>query len=91
MDRRRFLLTSLAGALVAPLAIEAQQTGKVYRLAIVYPAGSVEQITEQYCFLNCDGLATSKARICWWSGGRAVDAVNAIRMSPGKSLRSSLT
>jgi putative tryptophan/tyrosine transport system substrate-binding protein len=46
MDRRRFLLTSLAGALAAPLAIEAQQTGKVYRLAIVYPAGSVEQITE---------------------------------------------
>ena len=26
MDRRRFLLTSLAGALAAPLAAEAQQT-----------------------------------------------------------------
>ena len=46
MDRRRFLLASLAGALAAPLAIEAQQTGKVYRLAIVYSAGSVEQIPE---------------------------------------------
>ena len=30
MDRRRFLLTSLAGALAAPLAAEAQQAGKVY-------------------------------------------------------------
>ena len=29
VDRRRFLLTSLAGALAAPLAAEAQQTGKV--------------------------------------------------------------
>jgi len=29
MDRRRFLLTSLAGALTAPLAAGAQQPGKV--------------------------------------------------------------
>lgn len=29
MDRRRFLLTSLAGALAAPLAAQAQQAGKV--------------------------------------------------------------
>jgi putative ABC transport system substrate-binding protein len=32
MDRRRFLLTSLAGALAGPLAAAAQQTGKVYRV-----------------------------------------------------------
>ena len=32
MNRRRFLLTSLAGALTAPLAAEAQQPAKVYRL-----------------------------------------------------------
>jgi hypothetical protein len=31
MDRRRLLLTSLAGALAAPLAVEAQQAGKVPR------------------------------------------------------------
>jgi putative ABC transport system substrate-binding protein len=32
MHRRRFLLTSLAGVLAAPLAVEAQQAAKVYRL-----------------------------------------------------------
>jgi putative tryptophan/tyrosine transport system substrate-binding protein len=32
MDRRRFLLTSLAGALAAPLGAGAQQAGKVYRI-----------------------------------------------------------
>ena len=30
MDRRRFLLTSLAGALIAPLGSEALQGGKVH-------------------------------------------------------------
>ena len=35
MDRRRFLLTSLVGALAAPLGAEAQQPGKVYRVGIL--------------------------------------------------------
>jgi putative tryptophan/tyrosine transport system substrate-binding protein len=35
MDRRRFLLTSLAGALAAPLAAGAQQGGKVHRIAFL--------------------------------------------------------
>ena len=35
MDRRRFLLTSLAGALAAPLAAEAQHPGKIYRIGIL--------------------------------------------------------
>ena len=35
MDRRRFLLTSLAGALAAPLAAEPQQAGKVYRVGFL--------------------------------------------------------
>jgi putative tryptophan/tyrosine transport system substrate-binding protein len=42
MDRRRFLLTSLAGALAAPLAVEAQ-AGKVPRIAFLTttsPGGS---------------------------------------------------
>jgi hypothetical protein len=35
MDRRRFLLTSLAGALAAPLAVEAQPSGRVDRIGIL--------------------------------------------------------
>jgi putative tryptophan/tyrosine transport system substrate-binding protein len=35
MDRRRFLLTSLAGAFVAPLAAGAQHAEKVYRLGVL--------------------------------------------------------
>ena len=35
MDRRRFLLTSLAGALAAPLGAEAQQVGKMYRVGVL--------------------------------------------------------
>jgi len=37
VDRRRFLLTSVAGALATPLAAEAQQAGKVYRLGLLQP------------------------------------------------------
>jgi hypothetical protein len=43
MDRRRFLLISLAGVLAAPLAAEAQPTGKVPRIAFLttkVPSGS---------------------------------------------------
>jgi putative ABC transport system substrate-binding protein len=35
MDRRRFLLTSLAGAIAAPLAAEAQQGGQVARIGVL--------------------------------------------------------
>jgi putative ABC transport system substrate-binding protein len=38
MDRRRFLLVSLAGALVAPLAAAAQPAGKVYRIGFLSPS-----------------------------------------------------
>jgi putative ABC transport system substrate-binding protein len=38
MDRRHFLLTSLAGALAGPLAAGAQQAVKVYRLGILSSA-----------------------------------------------------
>jgi putative ABC transport system substrate-binding protein len=37
MDRRRFLLTSLAGALAAPLAAEPQQPGRLWRIGILSP------------------------------------------------------
>jgi putative tryptophan/tyrosine transport system substrate-binding protein len=39
MDRRRFLLTSLAGVLAAPFAAAAQQAGKVYRVGILSAGG----------------------------------------------------
>jgi hypothetical protein len=35
VDRRRFLLTSLAGALAVPLGVQAQRAGKVYRIGIL--------------------------------------------------------
>jgi putative ABC transport system substrate-binding protein len=38
MDRRRFLLTSVAGALAAPLVASAQQAGKVYRVGTLHSA-----------------------------------------------------
>jgi hypothetical protein len=38
MDRRRFLLTSLADALAAPVSGEAQQAVKVARLGVISPA-----------------------------------------------------
>jgi putative ABC transport system substrate-binding protein len=38
MDRRGFLLTSLAGAVAAPLAAGAQQAGKVWRVGLLRPA-----------------------------------------------------
>jgi putative ABC transport system substrate-binding protein len=37
MDRRRFLLTSLAGVLASPLAAEAQPAGKAARVAVLSP------------------------------------------------------
>ena len=39
MDRRRFLLTSLVGALAAPLAAEAQQAGKIAKLGVLSQEG----------------------------------------------------
>jgi hypothetical protein len=38
MNRRRFLLTSLAGALAGPLAVQAQQAGKLHRIGLVFSA-----------------------------------------------------
>ena len=49
MDRRRFLLTSLAGALAGPLAAEAQSPGKVYRIGLLSAnAAGVPRLTEAF-------------------------------------------
>jgi putative ABC transport system substrate-binding protein len=48
MDRRRFLLTSLAGTLAAPLAADAQQAGKIYRIGTLHttvPEDASERVT----------------------------------------------
>ena len=42
MDRRRFLLTSLAGAVAAPVAVEAQQSGKTMRIGILSQGTAVD-------------------------------------------------
>jgi putative tryptophan/tyrosine transport system substrate-binding protein len=41
MDRRRFLLTSLAGALAAPLAAE-PQPARIYRIGVLHPLSSAD-------------------------------------------------
>src|SRR5215470_3008891 len=46
MDRRRFLLTSLAGALAAPLGAEAQQQGRI----LIAFVGAESASTNQHYF-----------------------------------------
>jgi putative ABC transport system substrate-binding protein len=43
MDRRRFLLTSLAGVLVAPLAAHAQQRSRISKIGVLWHAASAEE------------------------------------------------
>src|SRR5262244_1161706 len=44
MNRRRFLLTSLAGALAMPLMAEAQQAKKIYVIGMLSMAGGPSPI-----------------------------------------------
>jgi len=44
MDRRRFLLTSVALAIIQPLVTEAQQSGKVYRLGFLQPQADTRDV-----------------------------------------------
>jgi hypothetical protein len=54
MDRRRFLLASLAGALAGPLAAEAQQAQKVWRVGV--PSGQTRQTSASYIRALEDGF-----------------------------------
>ena len=48
MDRRRFLLTSLAGVLAAPLAAEAQQAAKIPRVGILRPGSPPDPYVDAF-------------------------------------------
>jgi hypothetical protein len=70
MDRRRLLLTSLAGAFAAPLAVEAQPASKVYRIGFLGAAllrGMPR--TSRRSASGFKTTATSKARTLRWSSG----------------------
>ena len=60
MDRRHFLMTSLAGSLGAPLAVQAQQVGKVYRIGVLSPNVGRSHIDE--------ALETRMNSLGWISG-----------------------
>jgi putative ABC transport system substrate-binding protein len=56
MDRRRFLLTSLAGVLAAPLAAEAQPAGKVPRTGYLSPGFATDPMRERFLEAFRQGL-----------------------------------
>jgi ABC-type sugar transport system substrate-binding protein len=72
MDRRRFLLTSVAGAFATPLGAGAQQAGKAYRVGILW--FTYPHVSDPFFKVLRDGLTalgTSKGRAsCSTSGGQ---------------------
>src|SRR5262245_7334246 len=54
MDRRSFVLTSLAGAFAAPITAGAQQAGKVYRIG--YLSGNPQADTQEAIKTFIDAL-----------------------------------
>jgi putative ABC transport system substrate-binding protein len=66
MDRRRFLLTSLAGALATSLAAGAQQPGKVYRIGVLSTTGPEQ---ENFIWSDLRGLLRERG---WVEGQNLV-------------------
>jgi putative tryptophan/tyrosine transport system substrate-binding protein len=56
MDRRSFLLTSLAGALAAPLAVEGQQAGKTRHIGFLSPSSLSDPRTRAFVEAFRQGL-----------------------------------
>ena len=56
MDRRRFLLTSLAGAVAPPLAAEGQQAGKIPRIGFLVAASASDPSFERWIEAFRQGL-----------------------------------
>jgi ABC-type uncharacterized transport system substrate-binding protein len=65
MDRRRFLVTSLAGVLAAPLAVQAQQAGKVPTIGLMGSGTAAAQKPWTTAFVQ-------RLRELGWSEGRTV-------------------
>ena len=59
MDRRRFLLTVLAGPVAVPLAAGAQPAGKVYRVGMLGNAAQTRP--KLVCGKRCSSTCTSGA------------------------------
>jgi ABC transporter substrate binding protein len=70
MDRRRFLLTSLAGALAAPLAAEAQQARKIPRVGGVCMGPCLAPSAASYPFIYA---FKSRLRELGWVEGQNVE------------------
>ena len=71
MDRRRFLLTSLAGALAAPLAAEAQKSEKMARVGIlgIGPAPSPQELAKS---VSTNPFWLSMRQLGWVDGQNMV-------------------
>ena len=71
MNRREFLIALVLSATM-PCA-QAQQPGRLYRIAIVHPSASVAEMTDtgsprfSYFSRNCAALVMSKDRMSWSS------------------------
>jgi hypothetical protein len=60
---RRMSLVLLAVGITLPLSAQAQQAGRVYHLAIAYPAGAVEEMTEPILLQELGRLGYGEGRI----------------------------
>lgn len=67
MDRRRFLLRSATGTLLAPLAVEAQLASRSYRVCVIYGAP-----LEQEIIVRLVGALETRLRDLGWVNGRNI-------------------
>jgi putative ABC transport system substrate-binding protein len=86
MDRRRFLLTSLASVLATPLAAEAQQTGKVYRVGVLTGSAGHTPRTEAFrAELSAQGFTEGQnVRVEWRFPGTHPDLVRDYAVELGR-------
>ena len=78
MDRRRFLLTSLAGVLAVSLGAEAQQGAKVFKVGELSPGTGSE---ERLAALREVGYVEEKGQACGSHGHRRNHTVSVERLA----------